>query len=138
MGKFVYAVLTVFLIEMALYLFGGTTYSQSSLFSLLLNPENLTANPFYTGVILIIIAGFAASAIVPGNLLSFSVYAPYAVAVTAVVTFALSIVHFYTFTYGQLSGIMTTSLAHPITVIIVAPLLVFYTFASLEWIRGNT
>ena len=136
MGKFVYAVLMVFIVEMALWLFAGTEYSQSSLFAIISNPSTLLSSPFYI-LITVTLAAFAVSAIIPGNIYQVNVYALYAGIATVLVSFSISIVHLSQFIYGELSG-LTTEFALPITILIVAPFLVTYIFATVEWVRSNT
>lgn len=136
MAKFVYAVLTVFLIELGLWLFGGTTYGNSTLFGILTDPSTLISNPLYATVIVLTLAAFAGSAIIPGNLWSINIYALYAGVMVIFVTFAISIVHLWTFVSGSLSG-----LAYPfntlIASLIVSPILIMYLIAGLEWVRSN-
>jgi len=137
MGKFVYAVIMVFVIELALYLFGGTSYSTTSLFNLLFNPSILISSPFYI-LITVALAAFAASAIIPGNLYQINIYALYAGMAAIFITFTLSIIHLWQFTYGELSGILTMNFAQIITTLIIAPFLIYYLLASAEWVRSNT
>ncbi len=135
MGKYAYAVLMVFSIEFALWLFAGANYSKTSLFGILFDPTTIISNPLY----LIIIAAFltfAASAIIVGNLWSINIYALYAGIAVAFISFSLSIVHLWQFIYGELSG-MTTELATPIAILIIAPILTYYIIATAEWVRSN-
>jgi len=134
-GKYTYAVLMVFAIEFALWLFVGTSYSTTSLFGILFDPTTILSNPLY-GVMLIALAAFAASAIIPLNTFQINIYALYAGLAIPFIGFSLSIVHLWTFIYGELSGI-TTQLALPITALIVAPILTYYLISTVEWLRGN-
>lgn len=135
MGKYAYAVLMVFSIEFALWLFAGTNYSSTSLFGILFDPTTLTSNPLYI-IIVAAFLTFAASAIIVGNLWSINIYALYAGIAVAFISFSLSIVHLWQFIYGELSG-LTTELATPITILIIAPILTYYLIATAEWIRSN-
>ncbi len=135
MGKFAYALTTIFFIEMALWLFGGAEYSSTSLFNLVTNPSSILTNPLYI-IILAGVAVFAATQIIPGNLYQINVYGIYAGFAAAVLTFATVIAHLSTFIYGELSGV-SEAFALPITAIITAPLLIFYIVAVFEWIRSN-
>ncbi len=135
MGKYTYAVIMVFAIEYALWLFAGTSYSNSSLFGILFDPTTLISSPLYIAI-LVALAAFAASAIIPGNLYQINIYALYAGLATAFLSFSLSIVHLWQFIYGELSGI-TTQLAGPITILIIAPILTYYLISTAEWVRSN-
>lgn len=135
MGKYTYAVLMVFAIEFALWLFAGTSYSTTSLFAILFDPTTLISSPLYIAITVALLA-FAASAIIPLNTFQINIYALYAGLATAFISFSLSIVHLWTFVYGELSGI-STQLALPITTLIVAPILTFYLISTAEWVRGN-
>lgn len=138
MGKYAYAVMMVFSIEFALWLFGGTNYSTTSLFGILFDPTTLESNPLYSTIIIVALAAFAASAIIPGNLWSINIYALYAGIAVVFIGFSLSIVHLWQFVYGELSGMLTIELATPITILIIAPILTFYIITTVEWVRSNT
>lgn len=135
MGKYTYAVIMVFAIEFALWLFAGTNYSQTSLFGILFNPTTLISNPLYIAIGVTLLA-FAASAIIPLNTFQINIYALYAGLAVAFISFSLSIVHLWQFIYGELSGV-TTQLALPITTLIIAPILTYYLVSTVEWVRGN-
>ena len=135
MGKYAYAVIMVFTIEFALWLFAGTSYAFTSLFGILSDPTTLISNPLYIAII-ITLGAFAASAIIPLNTFQINIYALYAGLAVAFIGFSLSIVHLWQFIYGELSGI-TTQLALPITTLIIAPILTYYIISTVEWVRGN-
>ncbi len=135
MGKYTYAVIMVFAIEYALWLFAGTSYSQTSLFGILFDPTTLISNPLYIAI-LVALAAFAASAIIPGNLYQINIYALYAGLAAAFISFSLSIVHLWSFIYGELSG-RTIELAGPITILIISPILIYYLISTAEWVRSN-
>lgn len=135
MGKFVYAIMMVFMIEYALWLFGGTSYVTTSLFGILFNPTTLLSSQLYI-LITFALAAFAASVIIAGNFYQINIYALYAGVVAAFFSFIFSIVHLYTFLYGQLESIYV-EMAGPITILITAPLLIFYLISCLEWVRSN-
>jgi|TARA_Y100000034_G_scaffold19770_1_gene22428 hypothetical protein len=138
MGKFVYAVVAVFFIEMALWLFAGATYANSSLFSLIMNPSNLATTAVYV-LIFGTLAVFGASTVIPGNFFQINIYALYAGIATSLITFAISVSHLWSFVYGELTGVMPNDLvmAQVITVIMVSPFLIFYILAIAEWVRSN-
>ena len=135
MGKYAYAVIMVFSIEFALWLFAGTSYSSTSLFGILFDPTTLLSNPLYIAIGVTLLA-FAASAIIPLNTFQINIYALYAGLAVAFISFSLSIVHLWQFVYGELSGV-TTQLALPITTLIIAPILTYYIISTVEWVRGN-
>lgn len=137
MSKFAYSLTAVFLIELALYIFVGTSYAQTTLFGLLLNPSTIISNGIYI-LILGVLGVFALSAILPGNFIQINIYALYAGMAVVIVTFILNIVHLSSFIYGVLVGIngMGTS-ALWITSLICGPLLIFYLISTMEWVRSN-
>ncbi len=137
MGKYTYAVLTVFAIELALYLFAGASYSGTTLFGLLFNPTNFLSNTLYTITILGVLAAFAASVIIPGNFYQINIFALYAGVIVVFISFGLSIIHLWQFIYGELSGMLTADFALMITGLLIAPIFLFYMMASLEWVRSN-
>jgi hypothetical protein len=137
MGKFIYAVMLVYVIELALWLFGGTTYSNSSLFTLLLDPSAITSSAFYT-VIIVAMGGFALATIIPGNLWQINVYALYAGIGVIVITFVISIAHLWMFIGGELEGILTAQFTTLIQILITSPILVTYLLAVAEWVRSNS
>ena len=135
MGKYTYAVLTVFLIELALWLFGGTSYSTTSIFDVLLDPSTLISNPFYIAVIAAL-ALLGVSAIIPGTFIQINIYALYASLAGIFLSFSISIAHLWIFINGQLTD-MSSQFALVIPTIIVAPFLLFYLISTVEWVRGN-
>lgn len=138
MGKFIYALLMVSIIEIALWFFGGFDDGVTSLTSVLLNPTSVSGGLFYIGIVLSLVTAFSVSAIVPGNTFSWTFVSVYAVTAGLLVTFGLSIVHLATFMQRQLEGLISTDLTQFIITITVGPLIVFYFISCLEWIRGNT
>lgn len=139
MGKFTYAVLMVFSIEFALWLFAGASYSTTSLFGILSDPSTLLSNPLYLIVILGALSTFALAIAVPivaGTSVQFNLFALFAGVSAVFITFTMSIVHLWQFLYGELSGI-TTQLALPITILIVSPILTYYIISTVEWVRSN-
>ena len=138
MGKFVYAVLTAFIIELALYLFSGTTYGTTSIFNLIMNPTSLTSAAFYVTLVFAITV-FAASTIIPGNFIQINIYALYSGLAVSLISFTASIAHLWVFTHGQLTGLggMAEADAVWIASVITAPFLMFYMLAIAEWMRSN-
>lgn len=136
MGKFVYAVMMVFVIELALYLFGGT-YGNSSLFNLITNPSLLTSNPIYI-LILGAVAAFAIATIIPFTSGGVSVYVLYAGIIAIFITFGASIVHLWGFLNGTLTPLISAEMALVVKALIIGPILITYILACAEWIRSNT
>ena len=136
MGKYIFAVLTVFAVEFALYLFGGQNISQTSLFGILFNPSGIGSNALYIAITLAVTT-FGVASIIPGNIYQNYISLFYVGIVAIFITFALSLSHFYVFIYGELQPLLTDDFARAITILITAPLLAFYIMSSLEWIRGN-
>lgn len=126
----------VLFIEMGLYFFGGTTYSNTSLFNMIFNFGSSGSSAFYF-LIYGAIAGLAAVGIILGTFTNINIYGIYATITLTLITFFLSILHLAQFMYGQLVE-FTPEFAQMITVVVVGPLAIFYLIASMEWVRGNT
>lgn len=135
MGKFMYAVLMVFFIEFSLWLFAGVDYVTTSLFGILFNPTTMSSNALYV-LIIVTLGAFAASVIIPGNFYQINIYALYAGIAVVFFSFVFSIVHLFSFVYGQLESV-ALGLALPITILITAPLFIYYMMATVEWVRSN-
>ena len=135
-SKFIYAVMTVFMVELAVWLFGGSTYGNTSLFAILLDPSTLLNSNLYVTVIVAALIAFAASAIIPGQLWSINIYALYAGVVLVFMGFLASVIHLWVLLHGSL-----TTLGYPLSSIIPTlitfPVLIFYLIAGLEWVRSN-
>ncbi len=136
MAKIVYAILLVFFIEFALYFFGGTTYSQTSLMSMILNPESITTTPLFIGL-LVILGAFAAAVIIVGNFYNINVYALYASMIIIFISFITSLVHLYSFVGGALSAKLSAELVQLLQVVFIGPLIIFYIMSCVEWVRSN-
>lgn len=139
MGKFIYAIITAFLIELSLWLFAGTDYANSALFGLLTDPSNLTTTAIYI-LLYGTLAVFGASAVIPGNFIQINIYALYAGIAVILITFTLPIVHLFQFVFGELQGIfpLDTVLAQAITILIVSPFIIMFMMGLTEWVRSNT
>jgi hypothetical protein len=139
MGKFVYSIMMVFIIELALYIFAGTTYGNTSIFNFIFNPSAVsTLYLFIYGAII----GFATIGIVASSFFSLNIYGMYASICAVLITYAMSIMHLWSFIYGTLAdrlGECTTGVCFPqvITVMIIAPFLITYLIAAAEWVRSN-
>ena len=135
MAKMLYALLTVFSIELALWWFGGTTTASTSLFSLLSNPSS-TSTLFV--VFIAAIGTLAAGTIVASAFYQINIFGVYAGVAGISIYFALSIMTFFNFIHGQLSSLGSETFAVPIAAIIVAPILLMYIVSTMEWVRSNT
>jgi len=134
MGKFMFAILLVFAVELALFVFGGIGYAQTSLFSLIYNPSSVWTNPLML-LFFIAIGVSIGATIIPLNLWNVNTIGIYAGIIVITMRFIYSIFHLGTFIYGSLSGL--GELAPLITAIIIGPLAIGYAIASLEWMRAN-
>lgn len=135
MAKLTYALILVIIIEMALYFFAGTSYSQTTLFGLLNNFTGISTNTLYVALIAGL-AVFAAGTIVVGSVYQINMFGVYATIATILITFSLNIVHLGIFVNGQLSD-LGIPMATLITMIILTPLLITYLMATIEWVRSN-
>jgi hypothetical protein len=133
MSKFTYALLSVVVIEFALYLFGGTTYGNSTVLSLILNPD--ASNALWIGAVALLAT--AAVGIVASAFFQINTFGVYAVFGTTALTFGYTIFNLFKFVNGQLSDIGVQS-AMQISSIIIAPILIFYLVSIVEWARSNT
>ena len=145
MAKIVYALLTVFAIELGLFMYAGATYGATSLLNILSDPSDILSNPFYLAIIAVI-GVFAAAIVVSGTFFNINIYALYAGMILIFITFIHSIASLWSFLYGQLSGYgigpilqesAISSLAGQVATFAVAPILIGYIIASVEWIRSN-
>lgn len=135
MAKMAYALMSIIIIEMALYFFAGTDYSNTTLMDLVLNPSIILNNAWYIAVAAALVI-FAASAIIPGSFVQINIYALYAGLASAALTFTAVLVDFWTFLNGSLSGINQT-LSSLILGLTIVPLIIFYITAIVEWVRQN-
>src|SRR3989337_1950577 len=124
MGKFMFALLTVLGIELAIFLFGGGTNSNTSLFGMLFNPASFPTNPFFLGIAGAILLTVG-TAIIPGNLYQLNQLGLYGIIASTIFTFFASIASLGTFVYGQLTEIGISS-ALLITTIITSPIAIVY------------
>ena len=137
MGKITGALIMVFLIEVSLVFFGGTSYNNSALYSFLINPTGFTTMVFYAAMLLILTAS-AAATIVPTSFYQINQWALFAAAGIGFITFIASITHLWAFINGQLVGIFSNPSIGGITAsLITGPLLIFYMVAVVEWTRQN-
>ena len=135
MGKFVYALMTAFAIEMSLWIFTGNEFARTAIYNLLSDPTSLTSATIYI-VILAALTIFSLSAVLPGTFVSINIYALYAGLALAFITFGWNIVHLFTYLNGELAG-LGTELSLIISMIVCGPILMFYLIAVVEWVRNN-
>ena len=137
MAKIVYAVLSAFAIELALFLFGGNTTVTSKLFGLLIDPSGIATNGLYiaiSGALILI----GATSIIIGTFYNINIYGIYAAVASIFLSFVLILVHLWTFIDGQLSeGSVVVAQHSMIATIIVAPLLITYMIITLDYVRGS-
>jgi len=145
MGKLTAALMLVFVIEVALVTFGGTSGTSTNLYSFFMNLSSWETAGFW----LTIIALFSISAyatIVPGSFVQVNQWALYGIACTILITFFANIAHLWSFIGDQLGTIMDPGILCSSTVfctswwiasLICAPLGIFYIIAISEWFRSN-
>jgi len=135
MAKIIWAVLTAFAIELAVYLFGGSDIANSSLFSLLLNPSSISTASLYL-IIKAAMVAIGASTIIIGTFYNINIYGIYASVAAVLLTFALSIADFWRFLNGQLVSLQVAN-SSIIATIVTAPLILSYLIITLNYVRSN-
>ena len=136
MVKLTAALIIVFVIEVALVFFGGTSYNNSSVYDFLINPTSFTSSAFIIMMTLIVVVAGAAY-IVPGTFIQLNQWALFATAAALMLTYALSITHLWAFLAGQLGSIFDATFGNLIASLICAPILIFYVITIIEWSRNN-
>lgn len=134
MGKFIYALMAVICIELAIWLFAGAEYAETSLFNLIKEP---TSSKVFYQLIISAISGITATVIIASVFSQFNIYGVFAGVAASLATFGLSIFHFVQFVYGETSSILSQELAILLSVVLTAPLAITYLISTLEWIRSN-
>jgi len=144
MGKMLNALLLVFAIEVSFYIFPNPAYEQTSLFLFLLNPQAWANMPFL-GLFVTAIAGISiAAALVIGTFVSPGgrEWVWRAVLAATFFTFGATTFHLSTFFYGHLKMyfpyetlIFNTSTI--LTAVLVAPFVLYFIFAALDFISGK-
>lgn len=136
MGRsMVYALTLAMVIELALYLFAGSSYQNTSLFGIIQDPSTLAGNPWFIGAIAVL-TSIAVAKIIPGNFFNFNQFAIYSSLAVIFLSFAITIVHLWQFVNGQLAMYGLTS-GKWIASLITLPLLIFYFIAVFDWVRGS-
>ena len=136
MGKITSALIIVFVIEVALVFFSGTTYPNSILYTFLMNPTGWSTMAFYL-LMLAILTG-SVIGIVSSSFYQINQFALFAIAGVVIITFVGNIIHLWNFINAQLGGILNdTVMGGLIASLITAPLIIFYLVAVVEWTRQN-
>lgn len=134
MGKMTMALLVVFAVELAMTLFlTGGGGSNTSIYTLLINPSGMEGNSFFLMFISRIGAIGTLSAIVAGFLFLIRVEPAYAILTATFITFGLNITRLWTAINSQAAFGDSNAL---IATIICSPLLIFYIMACMDYIRS--
>lgn len=134
MSKFTYALLSVVMIEVLLQLLGGSTIATTDLYNFLINP--IVNAEVWKLALAALTVGVAA--IVATSFFQINTYAIYAGVSIVAITFGAVLFDLFSFIQGQLSGMMGATVATQVTMVIVAPMIIFYMMAALEWTRSNS
>ena len=135
MAKIIYAIMLIFSLEFAMYLFAGTTYGKTSLLALMFE-GSITASTLYT-VMIVIIGAFAAATIIVGNFININIYALYAAMILVFISFVQTLTSFKNLIASELTEVLSVEMITILQGVLVFPLIVFYIIACVEWIRSN-
>jgi hypothetical protein len=130
-----YAILSVFIVELALT-FVGAGVTRTALYDALINPPSLIVGAFYIGLILIVGAVALTAVITPGFIYQVNQWALFAGAVAVLITFVAVIIDLWVFIQSEIID-FTPEFAGLIASLVTAPLIILYIFAGLEWTRFN-
>lgn len=148
MGKMMsYSLISIFIIELALFYFSGTNVATTGLFAALTNPASILTNGWYLAMLGIISVTIAAS-VIPSFIIQANQWAYFAVGCVVFITYVQAYARFAGFIAGSLSGlgaegVSTVGLMNlsPFTVLatvlITSPLIILYVTAMVEWTRFN-
>lgn len=134
MAKIVTSLILIVMIEIALYMFGGAEYANTSLFALLQDPSNLSQLPFYN-LIFASIAGLGTAAIITGLIFQKTDIGFYVLVASAFVTFGAAIVKLWIFVNASLAEYIGTT-SQVATGFICAPILIQFLWSMVALI-GN-
>ena len=126
-------------IELGLYYFAGSTYSNTSLANMVLNPSTIPSNVLYLAIVAAITL-MVATQIIPGNFFQINIYGVYAGIITFAITFVASAINLSTFMNSELTAVFGpggTDVSTFITAIVATPIIIFYIMACIEWVRFN-
>jgi len=139
MGRIIYALMVVVALDLAMFLFGGTTFANNTLTSLVLNPASLFSSPFYlalVGAIGILVATTAISGMSGGAFTFTNVYVLYASLAVFMITFVGSIINFWGFLNSQLIGSLGSS-STIVSSLICVPLTIPFLMMIVDYVRGT-
>lgn len=137
MGQMKNALLLVFAIEAAFYIFLETGYSETSLFTFLLGPENWEAIPYLNSIITAV-ALLGAAGIVVGTFISPGgrEWIWRAAMVSTSITFGSALFHLSDFVYGAIHNYFPENAAI-LTALVISPFLLYFIFVSIDFISGK-
>ena len=128
-----WALMSVIIIELALYFIGGATTGRTGLFAFLLNPS--TSTTLYIAVLAVV--GTITVAVVASSFFQLNIYAVYAGFVALSLTFVAVIIQLMIFISGQFNQ-LNQPVALLINGLITMPMAIYYMTTMMEWIRSNT
>ena len=140
MGKMLStALVSVFIIELALTYVVGWGITETGLYKTLIAPSDILTLGFYT-IMLGVLAISTLAVITPGLFYSVNQWALFAVASGSMITFVATLAHLWSYIYAQLYSFPNIggTFATLIATIITAPLIIYYIAAVVEWSRFNT
>lgn len=130
------ALVSVFIVELALFYFSGTDVATTSLFEVLVNPSIIMSNGWYLAMVAIISVSIAAT-LIPSFIIQANQWAYFAVGCIIFITYVQAFVRFAQFINGALAVSMAPEFTTIITALITAPLIILYITAMVEWTRFN-
>lgn len=138
MGKMTYAIILAVIVELSLWLWGAPQ-PFSPIFTWLFHLDTFYASIVW-GIILASMLVVATSSIVPLGNVFFNVYGMYARIAVALIGLGIPIISLAAFINNALSGIAGIgigSFGWIISALICSPLIIAYTFLTLDWVRGT-
>lgn len=135
MSKIIYALLVLFAIDFSIYLFAGTSYSNSSLFGLLSDPSNLVQSSLYDKLN-VALGALGLTTIVIGTFFNLNIYGMYASISAVFLSFSKILVNLWNFINGELR-ILEVDGHSAIATIVVAPLMLTYLILVANYVRAN-
>jgi len=136
MGKMMaYALLTIFIIEVALQFSGKATFV-TELYTALTIPSGFVQGVLWIGIIVILTLG-ALAVITPGFIYQVNQWALFAGASLIFIFFVAVPIELFTFIVAELQDFVSLAFASLIASLICAPIIVLYIMAVFEWTRFN-
>lgn len=139
MGKMLSsALVSVFIIELALTYVVGWGITETELYQSLIAPSHFVSTVFY-GSIILVLAISSLAVITPGIFASVNQWALFAGASAVMITFVATLGHLWAYIYAQLYSFpnIGPDFAVLIATIITSPLIIYYIAAVVEWSRFN-